>query len=219
MPTIGIFSKTPVLFDKFRELTFEDTEVISITTSDCLSEPDIVVINSTADDWFLETITWLVAIKEYSKIFPWVLAPQSITSNEEEILLSLGAISVLEQEDKYNSIVYSIRNTFYRIKEENEKIGILTFLNDRIVSFNGNEKKLTKMEYSLLHYLYRNRNATVSYNDIYQNVWEGNFNYNPENSRLKIANIIFRLRKLINGTKNLEIITVRERGYMLVEKK
>ena len=217
MPTIGIFSDTDILLDNFKKLVSKNTNVIKITNTDYLSKIDVLVISQTTEDWLLDSIKWLISAKEFPEILSWVLVPKRIKNNEEEILLSLGAISTIELNEKFNSIVYSVRNTFYKIKQKNTQSDELLFLRGNIVLVNSVEKKLTKIEYRLMKQLYDNKNTTVSYNDIYQNVWSGSSNYNPDNSRFKIANIIFRLRKIISGTNNLEIITVREKGYMFIE--
>ncbi|WP_176271500.1 helix-turn-helix domain-containing protein, partial [Enterococcus sp. 7E2_DIV0204] len=79
---------------------------------------------------------------------------------------------------------------------------------------NQREVFLTKKESDLFSFLYKNKNNTVFYDKITSAIW-------PQNNKIKnyiIANLVFHLREKIKESRELELVTVRGRGYMLRDK-
>ncbi|OEH80731.1 hypothetical protein BCR26_06925 [Enterococcus rivorum] len=104
------------------------------------------------------------------------------------------------------------RNQF---QEQQKKDGDIFELNPVNLSLyiDNNEISLTKLEYQMLELLYRNLKKTVSYEKIYEKIW----NDNATGKKYRVANTIFHIRKkLEHNAKNSKCIeTVRSKGYRL----
>ena len=72
--------------------------------------------------------------------------------------------------------------------------------------------KLTEREVSIIQYLYKAQNKTVSKNELLQNVWE----YNTEVSTHTIETHIYRLRKKVEKDNDkMPLILAEDGGYKL----
>ena len=87
-------------------------------------------------------------------------------------------------------------------------------LQERIVSVNGEELALTKIEFELLLYFAENQNKVLSRERILSRVWQ---TYSDPNTNI-IDVYVSRLRKKIEREPRLSIQTLRGNGYRLVLK-
>lgn len=95
------------------------------------------------------------------------------------------------------------------------KLGNLELaLQERIVSVNGEELALTKIEFELLLYFAENQNKVLSRERILSRVWQ---TYSDPNTNI-IDVYVSRLRKKIEREPRLAIQTLRGNGYRLVLK-
>lgn len=81
------------------------------------------------------------------------------------------------------------------------------------------EVSLTKLEFQTISFLQENIGKAMSYEEIYQAVWQEKHTGSPlENRQYRISNLIFHLRKKmeINNVHPNYIKTVRSKGYMLM---
>ena len=95
------------------------------------------------------------------------------------------------------------------------KLGNLELsLQERIVSVNGDELALTKIEFELLLYFAENQNKVLSRERILSRVWQ---TYSDPNTNI-IDVYVSRLRKKIEREPRLSIQTLRGNGYRLALK-
>jgi len=95
------------------------------------------------------------------------------------------------------------------------KLGNLELaLQERIVSVNGEELALTKIEFELLLYFAENQNKVLSRERILSRVWQ---TYSDPNTNI-IDVYVSRLRKKIKREPRLSIQTLRGNGYRLALK-
>jgi two-component system response regulator PrrA len=87
-------------------------------------------------------------------------------------------------------------------------------LQERIVSVNGDELALTKIEFELLLYFAENQNKVLSRERILSRVWQ---TYSDPNTNI-IDVYVSRLRKKIEREPRLSIQTLRGNGYRLALK-
>ena len=87
-------------------------------------------------------------------------------------------------------------------------------LQERIVSVNGEELALTKIEFELLLYFAENQNKVLSRERILSRVWQ---TYSDPNTNI-IDVYVSRLRKKIEREPRLSIQTLRGNGYRLALK-
>ncbi|WP_339098791.1 hypothetical protein A5821_002842 [Enterococcus sp. 7F3_DIV0205] len=80
----------------------------------------------------------------------------------------------------------------------------------------GDQKaiRLTRLEYQVLDLLYRNAGQVVTYEEIWEEIWQQD---GEESNLYRVSNIIFHLRsKIEQDIKQPKVIkTVRSRGYWL----
>ncbi len=90
------------------------------------------------------------------------------------------------------------------------KIGRYEFVPDRYeIRIDGNSRKLSHREATLLQMLVENRNATVQRKDILLKIWGDDSFFNSRNLDVYIT----RLRDLFKQDKNIQIITIKGVGY------
>lgn len=70
-----------------------------------------------------------------------------------------------------------------------------------------------KIEFFTIEYLYKHAGQTITYEELYKNVWKDTAN----ERKYRVANVIFHLRKKIEQDVNKPqyIKTIRSKGYML----
>lgn len=147
-----------------------------------------------------------------------------LTAKSEEIDKVLG----LEiGADDYITKPFSLRELLARVKavlrrgdsesESSEKIKIGRIevnFNSYNATENGESLNLSSKEFDVLHYLWNNKNKTVSRDDLLANVW-GNDVYTTSRT---IDNFILKLRQKIEANPNepKKIITIHGIGYKLL---
>jgi DNA-binding response OmpR family regulator len=150
-----------------------------------------------------------------------------LTAKGEEIDkvlgLELGA-------DDYVTKPFSLRELLARIKailrrQENQTtsthgdlitIGKLNVNFSSYASFNEDEPvQMSHKEYEILHYLWKNRNKTVSRDDLLTNIW----GYDESPTTRTVDNFILKLRQKIERDHNHPqiILTVHGVGYKLLD--
>ncbi len=149
-----------------------------------------------------------------------------LTAKSEEIDkvlgLELGA-------DDYITKPFSLRELLARIKavlrrseaspahyvNEDITIGKLTVNFNSYTAFHGKKSiQLSHKEFEVLQYIYKNRNNTVSRDDLLTNVW----GYDEAPTTRTIDNFILKLRQKIEVDPNFPkiILTVHGIGYKIV---
>lgn len=187
---------------------------------------DGVVLEETASN-----INWvcslLMKLKESSNLLIWVLSPEVIVPKSIRLVyLQLGANGVADSSDDFDEFSLIVRNSLERSgsqaisnremhKDEKEDSHDFQLLpkNLSVVLEDGKEVELTKLEFMVIQYLHKNAQETVTYEEIYENVWK-----NGEPCRYRVSNMIFHLRKKIEKDEKEPryIKNVRSLGYKLV---
>lgn len=94
--------------------------------------------------------------------------------------------------------------------KEEIKIGRYEFVPDRYeIRIDGNTRKLSHREATLLQMLVENRNATIPRKDILLKIWGDDSFFNSRNLDVYIT----RLRDLFKLDKSVQIITIKGVGY------
>lgn len=168
----------------------------------------------------------LMKLKEKSKLLVWILSPEVIVPKSIRLVyLQLGANGVADSSDDFDEFSLIVRNTLERcrqqekILEKNISVGEETHdfqllpKNLSVVLEDGKEVELTKLEFMVIQYLHRHAQETVTYEEIYENVWKSG-----EPCRYRVSNMIFHLRKKIEKDEKEPryIKNVRSLGYKLV---
>ena len=102
-------------------------------------------------------------------------------------------------------------------QEENHLYPINNYLfdyNTRILSFQGNEQKLTTKECELLKILAKNLSKEVDRNDLLKAVWGDDNYFNGRSMDVYIT----KLRKYLNQDDKVEIVNIHGKGFKLLVK-
>ncbi|WP_430603129.1 two-component system, OmpR family, lantibiotic biosynthesis response regulator NisR/SpaR [Enterococcus sp. DIV0724b] len=197
------------------ENNYTAVEVVEKTQ---IKELDGIILDVGKDNCFSQVCEWLIHCQIAPQVFVWIILP-TINVREINMYLHLGMNGCILAENVVEEIPLVIKNTFSRIsseqyteeKKKNEAI-ILNDTNMCAVIDGRHEIPLTRSEYQILQILYRQKGSTVSYQTIYETLW----NRPANNDLYRVANLIFHLRKKL-GTKGEQCIqTVRTKGYRLV---
>ncbi|MES2849104.1 MAG: response regulator transcription factor [Bacteroidota bacterium] len=93
------------------------------------------------------------------------------------------------------------------------KIGGYTFhLNQQLLKYNTEEKKLSFRESELLKVLYENRNSIIDRKDILNLLWGNDNFFNSRNLDVYIT----KLRSYLKNDATLEILTIKGIGYRFI---
>ena len=101
--------------------------------------------------------------------------------------------------------------------EENHLYSVNNYLfdyNTRILSFQGNEHKLTTKESELLKILAKNIGKEVDRNDLLNAVWGDDNYFNGRSMDVYIT----KLRKYLNKDEKVEIVNIHGKGFKLMVK-
>lgn len=102
-------------------------------------------------------------------------------------------------------------------QEENHLYSINNYLfdfNTRILSFQGNEQKLTTKESELFKILCKNIGKEVDRNDMLKAVWGDDNYFNGRSMDVYIT----KLRKYLNQDEKVEIVNIHGKGFKLMAK-
>lgn len=144
---------------------------------------------------------------------------ESLNAKEQDILLKIVNLEKLNEEEIKNAN-YLISTGFfddknYKIFSPIFEFFVKTKLEERKKEKNSTE--LSKKELKLLKFLEENKNEICEREDIIEAVW-------PEAESLGVTDwaidrLIARLRaKMTSQKKNYEIVTIKTRGYKLIER-
>lgn len=146
-------------------------------------------------------------ITEIRKLRPmpiFVLSEQASTS-ERIMALKCGADDCMEKTDDFEECLVRAQTLLRRYTELNHLSqhgyavvsheGLLLDTASRIVSVDGNEVSLSPKEYSILLYLLKNRNHILSFEQIYNAVWNQPF-YRPERklNNIPLPHLLFTVK-------------------------
>lgn len=165
--------------------------------------------------------------RKHSSLPLWISAStQKANRTSRVICLQLGADGILDQNDETDESLLMVRNLLKRVKEpdtlteKNPKLVVSEIKQIQLIPQNlsvcfedGKEVNLTKLEYLTMEYLHKNARQTMTYEEIYKNVWKDTY----RNRKYRVSNLVFHLRQKIeiDIQKPQYIKTIRSKGYML----
>lgn len=149
-----------------------------------------------------------------------ILMLTALGSTDDKITgLDAGADDYLTKPFEFKELLARVRALIRRSAESTtgEKLSIADLemdLTSKIVTRDGKPLNLTAREFSLLHYLLRNRGRVVSRVDIAEHVWETSFD---TGSNVIDVYINFLRKKIDKGYPGKLIHTLVGMGYVLKE--
>ena len=173
----------------------------------------------------------LMTIRKQSDLPIWLFSRTEVISKVNRIIyLQLGADGVFDHSYDRQECMLSMSNLLQRVKRRfypklvsaNEEQTVTKNLSERwyliapnlsVCLGSGEEILLTKLEFFTIEYLYKHAGQTITYEELYKNVWKDTAN----ERKYRVANVIFHLRKKIEQDVNKPqyIKTIRSKGYML----
>lgn len=156
--------------------------------------------------------------KETTKLI-WLLSAETSKVNNL-VYLQLGVDGIANILNEKEELALQFSNLLSRgiytpvetvSKEEQPSLDLIP---SKLSVMKNGEKEisLTPLEFKILNLLFTNRGETVSYKDIYVNIW----GTEKKNQLYRVNNLIFNLRKKLEGSSDeLYIRTIRSKGYLL----
>lgn len=216
MLTLGILETTSSTYEKIsQEFETEQYHLKKIEHKEQVKNVDGLIIPLEMKEQLGQAVEWLVACQQFSAVFIWVIS-NDFLDYEESILLDLGVNAVIKTEEKEFLLKKIVKNTFKRIenskpyRNNNSSEFSLNDENQSII-VKGDEQLLTVTEFRVMKFLYKNKNKTISYDEIMPYMWPGTSSENI----YKLTNIIFHIRKKLNKNAPCSIKTIRSIGYRL----
>lgn len=216
MLTLGILETTSSMYEKIsQEFETEQYHLKKIEHKEQIKSVDGLIIPLEMKEQLGQAVEWLVACQQFSTVFIWVIS-NVFLDYEESILLDLGVNAVIKTEEKEFLLKKIVKNTFKRIENSkpyrNDTSSVFS-LNDENQSIivKGDEQLLTVTEFRVMKFLYKNKNKTISYDEIMTYMWPDTSSENI----YKLTNIIFHIRKKLNKNALCSIKTIRSIGYRL----
>ncbi|ALS01186.1 PhoP family transcriptional regulator [Enterococcus silesiacus] len=237
MYTIGYISFEDRVSEGYKELFTplqSHIQIIEKKHADQLFEHDsevlhqidtLVIENSGLNElnWICELI---MNIRKQATVPLWILASSEHVNRTNRIVyLQLGADGIIDQANETDQSILMMRNLMRRFRNR-EQYGILKETSrSKMVEFklipqnlsvcleNGKEVNLTKLEFLTIEYLHKHARKTMTYEEIYQSVWNDTYH----DRKYRVSNLIFHLRQKleVDIEKPKYIKTVRSKGYML----
>ena len=182
-----------------------------------------ILVNKMETD-FKSLIVLLLKVKSYEKSVVWVFSERKITQEEETILMKLEANIILSEQSDVEVLTFSIKNFLSwagKVQIDQEIVGpikntsnekIFLDIQSRSLMIYDEEIELTNTEYLLFVKLLDGNDSVVTYESLSEEI------NGPEDEdvRIRVSNIIFRIRKKLKKNKFVEIKNIRSRGYRLV---
>lgn len=170
-----------------------------------------------------EACKYIMDLKRESNALIWVLISEKIHS-AKLIYLQVGADAVFTYESELEENILTVTNGLKRYNmfrhvqksEQPVKDNSSLKLNSTNLSavIDGSmEVPLTRIEYKIMELLLKNPNVAMSYQDIYKEIWDDEC----EQSKFRVSNVIFHLRKKLDedSIEPRFIKTIRSKGYLI----
>ena len=175
-------------------------------------KPDLILL-----DWMLPKISGLEVcktIRAYNSAVPILFLTAKDTVQETIEGLKAGANDYIKKPFSFEELLERIKIHFRNQTTENEIFTLGNITLDTIkrqVFVDSSEVILTQREFDLLHYLIKNKGKICTRNEIIEDVWNINFEYDTG----VIDVFINALRKKLSLRKEGNYIkTIRGIGYM-----
>lgn len=222
MYNIGYFSLRKPQNNYYNNLASDpqcSLELIEEFGLDDLDGLDVLVIEESIELNFTNICEWLLEIRKVSDIYILILADEEqMVFTSRMVYLKLGADGIFTEEaDELDLIV---KNILKRLKKETikrkEKESSFEIIPEKSCALVNKKQEvdLTRQEFLVLSILYKNKNQTVTYEDIYRGVWTKS---TGEVQKNRVCNLVSHVRKKFADLKNspVQVKTIRSIGYIL----
>ena len=212
-PQIRRLLKITLEANQFKVLEAENSHDGMLSLS--LNQPDVVLLDLGLPD--LDGLSTLRHLREWSSVPVIVLTVQDDEGIKIEAL-DHGADDYVTKPFNTGELLARIRVALRHSVKTGESPVLTTGplwidLNARIVKVNGEEVKLTAMEYSLLALFMRNSGKVLTHTHICREIWGNPYADNAQVLRVHIT----QLRKKIEQNPSIPVILITEPavGYRL----
>lgn len=216
MYTIGYISLNGKLSEKYKKILnmFQcDIQLIEKETIDQLllgkaesiKQVDTLII----EDIDFSSINWICGlimdIRRQSDLPLWILTSVDESNKTNRIVyLQLGADGIIDYNNDLDESILTVKNLIKRFKEPQAQLSMsknslvrdvkdfqLNPQNLSVCLEDGKEVNLTKLEFLTIEYLHKHARKTMTYEEIYKNVWNDTYG----NRKYRVSNLVFHLRK------------------------
>ncbi|WP_086312428.1 hypothetical protein A5821_000137 [Enterococcus sp. 7F3_DIV0205] len=165
----------------------------------------------------------IMNLRKQTTVPLWILTSSDYTNRTNRIVyLQLGVDGIFNKEHGLDEPILMMRNLVQRHKRQetpknpmiSEPVEFKLIPQNLSVSLDdGEEVNLTKLEFLTIEYLHKHARKTMTYEDIYKNVWNDSYG----NRKYRVSNLVFHLRRKLESDieKPKYIKTIRSKGYML----
>lgn len=222
MYNIAYFSLRTPQNDYYQTLDLDQQcslELIDEIFLDELDGLDVLIIEESLELNFTNICEWLLEIRKRSDIYILILADkEQLVFTSRMVYLKLGADGIFTEEADEMDLI--VKNILKRIKKETvkkkEKESSFEIIPEKSCALVNKKQEvgLTRQEFLALTILYKNKNQTVTYEDIYKGVWSKNTGGIQKN---RVCNLVSHVRKKFADLKNspVQVKTIRSIGYIL----
>lgn len=238
MYTIGCISHSSEISEEHKELfqslqcniqiiNKEKAQLLFESNNSTLNLMDTLIIEDSDASNINWTCELIMNVRKQTALPLWILSSSdTINKTNRIVYLQLGADGIIEQGNETDESILMMRNLLKRFKQleypieapqkklvERSAIFKLIPENLSVCLEDGIEVNLTKLEFLTVEYLHKNARKTMTYEEIYKNVWNDTY----RNRKYRVSNLVFHLRKKleIDIEKPQYIKTIRSKGYML----
>ncbi|EOL44482.1 MULTISPECIES: response regulator transcription factor [Enterococcus] len=222
MYNIGYFSLRTPQNNYYKTLDLDQQcslELIDKVSLEDLGELDVLIIEESKELNFTNICEWLLEIRKISDIYILILADvDQMIFTSRMVYLKLGADGIFTEEADEMDLI--VKNILKRLKKETvkkrENQSSFEIIPEKscVLVNKKQEVDLTRQEFLALTILYKNKNQTVTYEDIYKGVWAKNGSGVQKN---RVCNLVSHVRKKFADLKNspVQVKTIRSIGYIL----
>lgn len=204
---------------KINQLFNSDNNLLDVLDTLIIEDTDLNNIN-----WVCELI---MTVRKQTTLPLWIFTTSKNENRTNRIVyLQLGADGIVDQGIELDESLLMMRNLMKRFKQRATlpAISEQSILNEtadfKLIPQNlsvcledGKEVNLTKLEFLTIEYLHKHARKTMTYEEIYKNVWKDNYC----DRKYRVSNLVFHLRQKLEMDieKPKYIKTIRSKGYML----
>ncbi|EOH98913.1 hypothetical protein UAY_02182 [Enterococcus moraviensis ATCC BAA-383] len=205
--------------EKINQLFNSNNNLLDVLDTLIIEDTDLNNIN-----WVCELI---MTVRKQTTLPLWIFTTLKNENRTNRIVyLQLGADGIVDQGIELDESLLMMRNLMKRFKQRatlpakseqsifNETADFkLIPQNLSVCLEDGKEVNLTKLEFLTIEYLHKHARKTMTYEEIYKNVWKDNYC----DRKYRVSNLVFHLRQKleIDIEKPKYIKTIRSKGYML----
>ncbi|EOL49309.1 winged helix-turn-helix domain-containing protein [Enterococcus caccae] len=213
MYALGILSDKQTIQKNEQERLFTDfdIQIYDLENVD-LTTLQGIVLHKNEHIQIEKLFQWLIKFRE-NPIKPiWILTDEPL-GKEKVIYLKLGVIGFLLESDSFDEIAWTIKNGL-SCMTIGQNHSFCLEPSSLAVQIANKKITLTRLEYSLLDYLYASENKVRTYEEIAKYLWSKE----KLVPKYRVANLVFHIRQKIKMVhpKYVDMIkTVHSKGYSL----